>query len=161
MGENVPIRTHYLGHVTDYQPIRDQYFLIWSVPGTVMLVILDQQMLVLPSWMGSPSKDGFCSAITLPGCVHPPGVLSCRNPINLGIQHDVFQPNTNECLNDDLVLWPSVLKANGYKTHQIGKWHLGYFSGSEGYITHEVGSDYDFYECKVNQEPTESGNTDP
>eukprot|EP00116_Pleurobrachia_bachei_P015297 sb/3475559/ len=27
-----PIKTHYLGHVTGYQPIRDQYFLILSVP---------------------------------------------------------------------------------------------------------------------------------
>eukprot|EP00116_Pleurobrachia_bachei_P019121 sb/3479383/ len=27
------IRTRYLGHVTDYQPISDQYFLIRSVPG--------------------------------------------------------------------------------------------------------------------------------
>ena len=27
-----PIRTLYLGHVTGYQPIRDQYFLIRSVP---------------------------------------------------------------------------------------------------------------------------------
>eukprot|EP00116_Pleurobrachia_bachei_P018959 sb/3479221/ len=27
-----PIRTRYLSHVTGYQPIRDQYFLIWSVP---------------------------------------------------------------------------------------------------------------------------------
>eukprot|EP00116_Pleurobrachia_bachei_P013320 sb/3473582/ len=27
-----PIRTRYLGHVTGYQPIRDQYFLIRSVP---------------------------------------------------------------------------------------------------------------------------------
>eukprot|EP00116_Pleurobrachia_bachei_P011654 sb/3471916/ len=33
---NQPIRTRYLfclGHVNDYQPIRDQYFLIRSVPG--------------------------------------------------------------------------------------------------------------------------------
>eukprot|EP00116_Pleurobrachia_bachei_P010115 sb/3470377/ len=29
-----PIRTRYLGHVTGYQPIRDQYFLIRSVPVT-------------------------------------------------------------------------------------------------------------------------------
>ena len=29
-----PIITRYLGHVTGYQPIRDQYFLIRSVPGT-------------------------------------------------------------------------------------------------------------------------------
>eukprot|EP00116_Pleurobrachia_bachei_P018838 sb/3479100/ len=28
-----PIRTRYLGHVTVYQPIRDQYFLIRSVPS--------------------------------------------------------------------------------------------------------------------------------
>ena len=27
-----PIRSRYLGHVTGYQPIRDQYFLIRSVP---------------------------------------------------------------------------------------------------------------------------------
>ena len=27
-----PIRTRYLAHVTGYQPIRDQYFLIRSVP---------------------------------------------------------------------------------------------------------------------------------
>eukprot|EP00116_Pleurobrachia_bachei_P011042 sb/3471304/ len=28
-----PIRTRYIGHVTGYQPIRDQYFLIRSVPA--------------------------------------------------------------------------------------------------------------------------------
>eukprot|EP00116_Pleurobrachia_bachei_P018321 sb/3478583/ len=28
-----PIRSRYLGHVTGYQPIRDHYFLIRSVPG--------------------------------------------------------------------------------------------------------------------------------
>ena len=26
-----PIKTRYLGHVTGYQPIRDQHFLVWSV----------------------------------------------------------------------------------------------------------------------------------
>eukprot|EP00116_Pleurobrachia_bachei_P009009 sb/3469271/ len=31
----LPIRTRYLGHVTGYQPIRDQYFLIRSVPAKV------------------------------------------------------------------------------------------------------------------------------
>eukprot|EP00116_Pleurobrachia_bachei_P013410 sb/3473672/ len=29
-----PIRTRYLGHVTGYQPIRDQYSLIRSIPGS-------------------------------------------------------------------------------------------------------------------------------
>eukprot|EP00116_Pleurobrachia_bachei_P010707 sb/3470969/ len=32
-----PIRTRYLGHVTGYQPISDQYFLIRSVPVNVYL----------------------------------------------------------------------------------------------------------------------------
>eukprot|EP00116_Pleurobrachia_bachei_P017506 sb/3477768/ len=32
LGRNRPIRTRYLCHVTGYQPIRDQYFPIRSVP---------------------------------------------------------------------------------------------------------------------------------
>eukprot|EP00116_Pleurobrachia_bachei_P004707 sb/3464969/ len=32
-----PIRTRYLGHVTGYQPIRDQYFLIRSVPVSFLI----------------------------------------------------------------------------------------------------------------------------
>eukprot|EP00116_Pleurobrachia_bachei_P016123 sb/3476385/ len=34
-----PIRTRYLGHLTGYQPIRDQYFLIWLVPGTYKMLL--------------------------------------------------------------------------------------------------------------------------
>eukprot|EP00116_Pleurobrachia_bachei_P017359 sb/3477621/ len=33
---NKPIRTRYLDHVTGYQPIRDQYFLIQSVLETLL-----------------------------------------------------------------------------------------------------------------------------
>eukprot|EP00116_Pleurobrachia_bachei_P001083 sb/3461345/ len=36
MFRNRPTRTHYLGHVTGYQPIRDQYSLIRSVPVLVL-----------------------------------------------------------------------------------------------------------------------------
>ena len=32
-GRKRPIRTRYLGHVTGYQPIRQQYFQIWLVPN--------------------------------------------------------------------------------------------------------------------------------
>eukprot|EP00116_Pleurobrachia_bachei_P018792 sb/3479054/ len=32
-----PIRTRYLGQVTGYQPIRDQYFLIRPVPGRLVV----------------------------------------------------------------------------------------------------------------------------
>eukprot|EP00116_Pleurobrachia_bachei_P013550 sb/3473812/ len=34
-----PIRTQYLGHVTGYQPIRDQYVLIRSVPDNIITVL--------------------------------------------------------------------------------------------------------------------------
>eukprot|EP00116_Pleurobrachia_bachei_P015780 sb/3476042/ len=38
-----PIRTRYLeGHVTGYHPIRDQYFLIRSVPGSTYTWIVSQ-----------------------------------------------------------------------------------------------------------------------
>eukprot|EP00116_Pleurobrachia_bachei_P015669 sb/3475931/ len=33
-----PIRTRYLGHVTGYQPIWDQHFLIRSVPALLQLI---------------------------------------------------------------------------------------------------------------------------
>ena len=36
-GGGGPIRSRYLGHVTGYRPIRDQYFLIQSVPVTIIL----------------------------------------------------------------------------------------------------------------------------
>eukprot|EP00116_Pleurobrachia_bachei_P017156 sb/3477418/ len=35
-----PMRTRYLGHPIGYQPIRDQYFLIPSVPGLVVIYLL-------------------------------------------------------------------------------------------------------------------------
>ena len=44
-----PIRARYLGHVTVYQPIRDQYFLVRSFPGKLL------------TWL-SPSlhQDPYC-----------------------------------------------------------------------------------------------------
>eukprot|EP00116_Pleurobrachia_bachei_P009510 sb/3469772/ len=40
-----PIRTPYLGHVTGYQPIRDQYFLIRSVPALQLCYVLTKHSL--------------------------------------------------------------------------------------------------------------------
>ena len=34
-----PIRARYLGHVTGYQPIRDQYFLVRSFPDMVFDIL--------------------------------------------------------------------------------------------------------------------------
>ena len=43
-----PIRARYLDHVTGYQPIRDQYFLIRSVPGIQIIVTILTPLPPLP-----------------------------------------------------------------------------------------------------------------
>ena len=45
-----PIRARYLGHVTSYQPIRDQYFLIRSVPAAQLYTVLFGLVLVWTSF---------------------------------------------------------------------------------------------------------------
>ena len=38
-----PIRTSYLVHVTGYQPIRDQYFIIRSIPATFTIKTINER----------------------------------------------------------------------------------------------------------------------
>ena len=82
----------------------------------------------------------------------------------------MFQPNTEECLNEKELLLPEVLRHNGYATHLVGKWHLGYarwscfpcmrgfdtaygyINGETGYIDHMISGYYDFYECSYSDE---------
>eukprot|EP00116_Pleurobrachia_bachei_P017530 sb/3477792/ len=47
-----PIRTRHLGHVTGYQPIRDQYFLVRSV--------IHNSITVGPRFTGMLGGKGFC-----------------------------------------------------------------------------------------------------
>lgn len=102
------------------------------------------------SWLCTPSRASL---------------MSGRYPIELGIQHDVFDSNTEECLNERELLMPEVVRHNGYATHLVGKWHLGYArwscmpcmrgfdsalgytGGAVGWNTHKVGTYTDFYEC--------------
>ena len=91
--------------------------------------------------------------------------MTGRYPISLGIQHDVFGPHTKDCLTTSQHLLPEIVKSNGYATHMVGKWHLGYArwdcmpcrrgfdsfmgytQGSIEYVSHLV-SDYpDFMGC--------------
>eukprot|EP00116_Pleurobrachia_bachei_P013163 sb/3473425/ len=53
-----PIRTRYLGHVTGYQPIRDQYFLIRSVPVHWQLRLVSYHLMVVVVQIGAK----LCSA---------------------------------------------------------------------------------------------------
>jgi len=45
---------------------------------------------------------------------------------NIGMQHDVIQWTSPECAPRDIDFLPAKLKTNGYSTHMLGKWHLGF-----------------------------------
>ncbi|CAG5128221.1 unnamed protein product, partial [Candidula unifasciata] len=40
--------------------------------------------------------------------------------------HLVIQPGQAVCVPLNITMFPEVLKQNGYKTHAVGKWHLGF-----------------------------------
>ena len=47
-------------------------------------------------------------------------------PIHTGLQHGVVQVNEDRGIPTNITLLPEYLKRLGYKTHAIGKWHLGH-----------------------------------
>lgn len=52
--------------------------------------------------------------------------MTGRYPIRFGAQHHVYMPwMRNGNLPVDEVMLPKQLKALGYATHGVGKWHLG------------------------------------
>ncbi|GIY87998.1 arylsulfatase B [Caerostris extrusa] len=53
-------------------------------------------------------------------------LLTGRYPIRYGLQHSVFLGGEASGLPLNEVILPQYLKQLGYKTHMVGKWHLGY-----------------------------------
>jgi arylsulfatase A-like enzyme len=49
-----------------------------------------------------------------------------RYPMRYGLQTGVIRPGTNYGLNLNETMLPEVLRAHGFKTHAVGKWHLGF-----------------------------------
>jgi len=55
-------------------------------------------------------------------------LLTGRYPLSAGMQYGMVAANVEWGMPLDEILLPEVLKDNGYVTHMLGKWHLGYFS---------------------------------
>jgi arylsulfatase A-like enzyme len=55
-------------------------------------------------------------------------LLTGRYPLSVGMQYGMVAANTYWGLDLSETLLPEVLRENGYATHALGKWHLGYFN---------------------------------
>uniref|UniRef100_H2XSF5 Sulfatase N-terminal domain-containing protein n=1 Tax=Ciona intestinalis TaxID=7719 RepID=H2XSF5_CIOIN len=75
--------------------------------------------------------------------------LTGRYPINTGMQEEVVVATQMSGLPIEFKLLPSYLKDQGYATHMIGKWHVGYCD--EAYTPTRRGFDshYGFYNSGI------------
>jgi len=88
-------------------------------------------------------------------------LMTGRYPLHTGI-NDYLQPAQAFGVPLNNTMLPEILHENGYDTHMVGKWHLGYFQwdytptfrgfnsfygyygGGEDYFTHKNNGYYDF-----------------
>ena len=52
--------------------------------------------------------------------------LTGRHPVQLGLQHGVIRDSVPDAVPINETMLPQVLQSAGYRTHMIGKWHLGF-----------------------------------
>ena len=104
-------------------------------------------------------EQAYVQPICTPTRCQPPpsprsALMSGRYPVHTGRQHGVLWPEEPRGLRTGLPLLPRLLEAQGYSTHMVGKWHLGfcspsmlptargfhsyygYYTGSEDYYKH-------------------------
>ncbi|CAN8031238.1 unnamed protein product, partial [Ixodes persulcatus] len=54
-------------------------------------------------------------------------LMTGRYPFHIGMQHSVIKPAEPWALPLNYTLMPEYFRRLGYKTHMVGKWHLGYY----------------------------------
>lgn len=86
--------------------------------------------------------------------------LTGKYPFTIGMQHSVILPEEAWALGADQKLLPEYLKEVGYRTHIIGKWHLGFVKKKytpcmRGFDSHlgYLGPHIDYYNHSLNFNP--------
>ncbi|XP_040077395.1 arylsulfatase B-like [Ixodes scapularis] len=72
-------------------------------------------------------------------------LMTGRYPIHTGMQHFVIQPGEPWGLPLEYRLMPEFFRDLGYKTHMVGKWHLGSFTKDFIPVRRGFDSFYGFY----------------
>ena len=88
-----------------------------------------------------------------------------RYPHTFGMQHNIVGTRTLSWLNETINILPEEMRQLGYRTHMLGKWHLGHchpglrpmgrgfdtqfgflLAAQDSYYTHESSGVYDWWD---------------